>query len=86
MTTRPTKRRLVYSDVDPPEYFPSTPSSRSNASSVLDLHQSGRLSLTKQLAALEDREDPIVYYDFATTKAQVPDDVQILRHGCTIAI
>ncbi|KAL8937485.1 MAG: hypothetical protein Q9216_004394 [Gyalolechia sp. 2 TL-2023] len=79
MTPRPTKRRLVHSDLDPPEHFQSPSSSRSNASSELESHHSGRLSPTKQLAALEDREDPIVYYDFATTKARVPDDVQNLR-------
>lgn len=80
-TPRPNKRRLVNDNVgvDPPEHFPSTPSSRSDASSELESHQSGRLSPTKQLAALEDREDPIVYYDFATTKAKVPDDVEKLR-------
>ncbi|KAL8753879.1 MAG: hypothetical protein Q9199_004730 [Rusavskia elegans] len=78
-TPRPNKRRLVHSDVDPPEQFLSTPSSRSDASSELESHQSGRLSPTKQLAALEDREDPIVYHDFATTKAKVPDDVEKLR-------
>ncbi|KAL8960883.1 MAG: hypothetical protein Q9193_002485 [Seirophora villosa] len=81
VTPRPNKRRVVHDNagVSPPEQFPSTPSVRSEASSGLESHQSGRLSPTKQLAALEDREDPIVYYDFATTKAKVPDDVQRLR-------
>ncbi|KAL8919413.1 MAG: hypothetical protein Q9208_006791 [Pyrenodesmia sp. 3 TL-2023] len=75
-TPRPNKRRLVHDDVGegPPEQFPSTPSLRSDASSELESHQSGRLSPTKQLATLEDREDPIVYSDFASTKAKVPDD------------
>ncbi|KAL8900516.1 MAG: hypothetical protein Q9207_005652 [Kuettlingeria erythrocarpa] len=75
-TPRATKRRLVYDDVcvDPPEQFPFAPSLRSDTSSELESHQSGRLSPTKQLAALEDREDPIVYCDFETTKARVPDD------------
>ncbi|KAL8835788.1 MAG: hypothetical protein Q9170_003182 [Blastenia crenularia] len=78
-TPRPNKRRLVHNVVDPPEQFPSTSSSRSDVSSELESHRSGRLSPTKQLAALEDRKDPIVFYDFATTKARVPDDVQRLR-------
>ncbi|KAL9013962.1 MAG: hypothetical protein Q9173_001373 [Seirophora scorigena] len=80
-TPRPNKRRLVHDNhgVGLPEQFPSTPSVGSAASDELESHQSGRLSLTKQLAALEDREDPIIYYDFATTKAKVPDDVQRLR-------
>ncbi|KAI4175729.1 MAG: hypothetical protein LQ348_006105 [Seirophora lacunosa] len=76
VTPRPNKGRVVHENagVSPPEQFPPTPSVRSEASSGLESHQSGRLSPTKQLAALEDREDPIVYYDFATTKAKVPDD------------
>ncbi|KAI4256462.1 MAG: hypothetical protein L6R42_006200, partial [Xanthoria sp. 1 TBL-2021] len=78
-TPRPNKRRLGHGDMDPPEQFPSTPSLPSDASSELESHQSGRLCPTNQLAALEDREDPIVYYDSATTKANVPDDVEKLR-------
>lgn len=45
----------------------------------MESHKSGRLSPTKQLTALEDREEPVIYYDFATTKAKPADDVLKLR-------
>lgn len=79
VTPRPLKRRYLQTDTDPPEQFsPRQPPS--DASSELESHHSGRLSPTKQLAALEDRDEaPIHFCDFGSTKAAIPDDVQELR-------
>lgn len=78
MTPRPNKRRLVQDDLDPPQQFSPRPS-QSDASSELESHHSGRLSPTKQLAFLEDCEDPVIYCDFNSARAEMLDDVQKLR-------
>ncbi|KAL8721439.1 MAG: hypothetical protein Q9225_001884 [Loekoesia sp. 1 TL-2023] len=78
ITPRPNKRRLVQDDLDPPQQFSPRPS-QSDASSELESHHSGRLSPTKQLAFLEDREDPVIYCDFNSARAEMSHDVQKLR-------
>ncbi|KAL9045194.1 MAG: hypothetical protein Q9214_001730, partial [Letrouitia sp. 1 TL-2023] len=79
VTPRPTKRRNVHDDIiNPPECFsPSLPSFE--ATSELESHHSGRLSPTKQLAVLEDRDEPVIYCDFGSREARIPEDVQNLR-------
>ncbi|KAI4144489.1 MAG: hypothetical protein L6R39_004158 [Caloplaca ligustica] len=69
--TSTNERRLVRNDVDSAEQFPSTPSLRSDMASKLESHQGGCLGPTKQVPALEDREDQIGYYNFATTKEDI---------------
>lgn len=77
-TPRPNKRRHIQNDTDPPEHFSPRPP-QSDASSELESHHSGRLSPTKQLALLEDRDDPVIYCDFGSSKTRMQDDVQKLR-------
>lgn len=80
LTPRPKKKRRYHpEDLDPAEHFsPIPPLSDDAASEELESHHSGRLSPTKQLAFLEDSSDPVIYCDFATTLAQIPDDVHPL--------
>lgn len=75
MTPRPNKRRLVQDNLGPPQQFSPRPS-QSDTSSELESHYSGRLSPTKQLAFLEDCEDPIIYCDFNSARAKMSDNVQ----------
>lgn len=51
-----------------------------DAASELESHHSGHVSPTKQLAFLEDSSNPVIYCDFGTTTAEVPEDVARLRN------
>ncbi|KAL8724616.1 MAG: hypothetical protein Q9166_007848 [cf. Caloplaca sp. 2 TL-2023] len=77
ISPRPTKRRHIQDDVDPPQRF--SPRAQSDMSSEVESHRSGRISPTKQLAYLEDREDPVIYCDFGSTRAEMQEDVQNLH-------
>ncbi|KAL8910201.1 MAG: hypothetical protein Q9171_004499 [Xanthocarpia ochracea] len=79
LTPRPTKkRRLDQDDIEPPEQFSPMPAQSEDAASELESHHSGRVSPTKQLAYLEDSSDPVIYSDFATTAAEIPEEVSTL--------
>ncbi|KAL8724767.1 MAG: hypothetical protein Q9166_007761 [cf. Caloplaca sp. 2 TL-2023] len=77
VTPRPTKkRRHGQEDIDPAEKFSAMPAQSDDAASEeLESHHSGRLSPTKQLAYLEDSSEPVIYCDFATSLAEIPEDV-----------
>ncbi|KAL8709032.1 MAG: hypothetical protein Q9220_006156 [cf. Caloplaca sp. 1 TL-2023] len=78
-TPRPPKRRRGgQDDIDPPEHFSPAPANSEDAASELESHHSGRLSPTKQLAYLEDSAEPVIYCDFASTTADVAEDVSTL--------
>ncbi|KAL9016619.1 MAG: hypothetical protein Q9185_006031 [Variospora sp. 1 TL-2023] len=80
LTPRPKKkRRQEADDIDPPEHFSPMPApSEDAASEDVESHHSGRLSPTKQLAFLEDSSKPVIYCDFASTLAEMPEDVHTL--------
>ncbi len=79
LTPRPTKkRRLDQDDIEPPEQFSPMPAQSEDAASELESHHSGRVSPTKQLAYLEDSSEPVIYCDFATTTAEIPEEVSTL--------
>lgn len=81
ITPRPTKkRRHGLEDVEPPEHFsPRSAESEDAASEELESHHSGRLSPSKQLAYLEDRDEPVIFCDFQSTQAEMLEDVQQLH-------
>ncbi|KAL8824085.1 MAG: hypothetical protein Q9170_008256, partial [Blastenia crenularia] len=79
LTPRPNKRqRHDHEDIDDVEHFATIPLPFDDAASELESHHSGRVSPSKQLAFLEDSSEPVMYCDFATTMAEVPEDVQRL--------
>ena len=81
VTPRPTKkRRRGLEDIKAPEHFsPMSAQSEGTTSEELESHHSGRLSPSKQLAYLEDREEPVIFCDFQSTHAEMLEDVQELR-------
>ena len=81
VTPRPTKkRRHGLEDIEPSEHFsPMSAQSEDGASEELESHHSGRLSPSKQLAYLEDRDEPVIFCDFQSTQAEMLEDVQKLR-------
>jgi len=84
-TPRPSKKRNIRGEaISGPNSLPSTPSlsSRSETSCAnddLESHKSGRMSPTKQMAQLEDQEQPVVFYDFEMPGVEIPEDVEKLR-------
>ena len=81
VTPRPAKkRRHSLENIEPPEHFSSiSAQSEDAASEELESHRSGRLSPSKQLAYLEDRDEPVIFCDFQSTQAEMLEDVQELR-------
>lgn len=84
-TPRPAKKRnrvveaeFVASPVARPEFFDAQ-SPSSAASSEFESHKSGRMSLLKQMAQLENLEHPIEVLDFGSATASIPEDVEKMR-------
>lgn len=65
-TPRPAKRLCEIHD---PYYFSPTSSSRSDSTSSVTSHKSGKLSPAKQIHALRDLERPIIFRDFNNVEA-----------------
>ena len=81
VTPRPTKkRRHDLEDIEPPEHLSAmSAQSEDAASEELESHHSGRLSPSKQLVYLEDRDEPVIFCDFQSTQFELLEDAQKLR-------
>lgn len=87
-TPRPTKRQrdandVTYLPLGAPRFFPSPSPTKSNTTpseASLESHQSGRLSPSKQLQALEDDEQPVFFCNFGDVdKHEERADVATMR-------
>ena len=79
-TPRPPKRqRRLSPSASESSLSLSLRSSESGVADYVESHKSGRMSPTKQMMALEDLKEPVVYYDFGETCAQMKEDVEEMR-------
>ncbi|KAL9632081.1 MAG: hypothetical protein Q9164_005536 [Protoblastenia rupestris] len=84
-TPRPYKKRIFRPEAIPPSPTLSVGlslSSRSEdsvTSDDLESHKSGRMSPRKQVAIVEDQEQPVVFYDFVMSGVEIPEDVEDMR-------
>ena len=58
-----------------------TSASTAETNTTLESHQSGRASPTKQMAILQDAEEPVLFYDLGMDGIDMAEDVEALRDG-----
>ena len=83
-TPRPKKRNLGGEVISQSPSLSTAPSLSSTSENLIDedsifSHKSSRMSPSKQLAILEDQQEPVIFCDFQMPGVDVPDDVEEIR-------